>query len=157
MAENNINPIGIVIDDGRRRVPITNSYGDEIGVFYFNPTDMNIIERYNNLAKSFDTIIEPLTKIPDSEDENESDEIKENRLEALNEAKDRLNTAVNELFGGDAAGAFFGTIHPFSPVGGKFYCEIVLESVGNYISEQFKIETAKVNSRIEKYTSRYKR
>ncbi len=148
-------PIGIKIDDGRRRVPITNNYDDEVGVFYFNPTDINIIERYNKLAKNFDEILKPLEDLPDADEDN--DENDEKRLEAMNEARDRLNNAVNELFGADCAGAFFGTIHPFSPVEGKFYCEVVLESVGQYISEQFKKETEKVSQRVEKYTNRYQR
>ena len=43
-------PLSITVDDGFQRIPITNKYGDEIGVFYFNPTDIGIIERYNSLA-----------------------------------------------------------------------------------------------------------
>ena len=153
MADNNIKPMGIVVDDGRRRVPITNIYGDEIGVFYFNPTDMNIIERYNKLAKSFDTILEPLEQIKDDSDNEDANNI---RMEAYKEAENRLNEAINELFGADASGAFFGNVNPFSPNEGKFYCERVLEVVGKYIADQFKVETEKLNSRIDKYTRKYK-
>lgn len=156
MADN-IKPLGIKVDDGRRRVPITNSYDDEVGVFYFNPTDINIIERYNNLAKNFNHVLEPLENLPDS-DENSNDEgIDMQRIDALNEAKNRLGEAVNELFGADCVEAFFGSIHPFSPVDGKFYCEVVLEAVGKYISEQFKVETEKVSKRVAKYTNKYMR
>lgn len=153
MADNNIKPMGIVVDDGRRRVPITNIYGDEIGVFYFNPTDMNIIERYNKLAKSFDTILEPLERIKDDSDSEDANNI---RMEAYTEAENRLNEAINALFGADASGAFFGNVNPFSPNEGKFYCERVLEVVGKYIADQFKVETEKLNSRIDKYTRKYK-
>lgn len=150
MSDNNITAMGIRVDDGRRRVPITNVYGDEVGVFYFNPTDINIIERYNNVIKRFDTVLEPL--------ENMSGTGKDDiNLDAINEAKERLFSAVNEMFGGDMAGAFFGDINPFSPVDGKFYCEVVIEAVGKYISEQFKKETETINSRVEKYTSKYKK
>lgn len=156
MADN-IKPFGIKVDDGRRRVPITNSYDDEVGVFYFNPTDINIIERYNNLAKNFNHVLEPLENLPDS-DENANDEgIDMQRIDALNEAKNRLCEAVNELFCADCVEAFFGSIHPFSPFDGKFYCEVVLEAVGKYISEQFKVETEKVSKRVAKYTNKYTR
>ena len=41
MAEEKIlNFNGIVVDDGGVEVPIRNKRGDEIGVFYFNPTDI---------------------------------------------------------------------------------------------------------------------
>lgn len=153
MADNKIMPVmGIKVDDGRRRVPITNLYGDEVGVFYFNPTDTNIIKRYNEFAKSLDYVFEPLESLPDSESENNVDV--EN---ALTEAENRLNEAVNKLFGGEAAGAFFGSIPPFSATDGVFYFEKVIQSVGEYISAQFNAETSKINTRIEKYTKKYKR
>ena len=133
----------IVVDDGSRRVPIKNVHGEEIGVFHFHPTDIGIIERYNRMVESFDEITRPLEQFA-GEDEAA-------QAEALREAEARLCEAVNALFGGDAAGAFFGSMHPFSPVGGTFYCEAVLKAVGQYISEQFDEETAKFSGRAAKY------
>ena len=134
----------IVVDDGSRRVPIVNVDGEEIGVFRFHPTDIGIIERYNDMVSRFDEITEPLKGFA-----GEADEAKQ--AEALKEAEKRLFEAVNELFGGDAAGAFFGGMHPFSPVGGAFYCEAVLKAVGEYISGQFDAETARFSGRTAKY------
>ena len=133
----------IVVDDGSRRVPIHNALGEEIGQFRFHPTDIGIIERYNRMVEHFDEITRPLEQFA-GEDEAA-------QAEALREAEKRLYEAVNGLFGGDAAGAFFGEMHPFSPVGGAFYCEAVLKAVGAYISEQFDAETARFSSRMEKY------
>lgn len=134
----------ITVDDGSRRVPIHNVHGEEIGVFYFHPTDIGIIERYNRMVDGFDEITKPLAQFAGEGDEAA-------QAEALREAERRLCEAVNGLFGGDATGAFFGSMHPFSPVGGAFYCEAVLKAVGQYISEQFDAETAKFSSRAEKY------
>lgn len=148
--------LSITVDDGFQRIPINNKYGDEIGVFYFNPTDIGIIERYNTLADTFDAITEPLQAVDDSA--NDTDEEKEaKQLEALNEATKRLYAAVDKLFGGNAAEAFFGKVHPFSPVDGNFYCETVLQTVGKFISEQFDMETKKMSARVEKYTNRAQR
>ncbi len=133
----------IVVDDGSRRVPIQNAQGEEIGVFRFHPTDIGIIERYNRMVERFDEITKPLERFV-GEDEDK-------QAEALKEAEKRLFEAVNELFGGDAAGAFFGSMHPFSPVGGAFYCEAVLKAVGEYISGQFDAETARFSGRTAKY------
>ena len=134
----------ITVDDGSRRVPIHNIHGEEIGVFYFHPTDIGIIERYNRMVGGFDEITRPLEQL-------DADATDEAQAQALREAEKRLCEAVNALFGGDAAGAFFGSMHPFSPVGGAFYCEAVLKAVGQYISEQFDAETARFSSRAEKY------
>ena len=145
MAENRIENIAaITVDDGSRRVPIHNIHGEEIGVFYFHPTDIGIIERYNDMVSRFDEITEPLKGFA-----GEADEAKQ--AEALKTAEEKLYEAVNGLFGGDAAGAFFGSMHPFSPVGGAFYCEAVLKAVGEYISGQFDAETAKFSDRAKQY------
>ena len=114
--------LNITVDDGYQRVPINNKYGDEIGVFYFNPTDIGIIERYNTLADKFNAITEPLEAVESIEGEN-ADELEARQLKALDEAKKRLYEAVDELFGGNAAEAFFGKVHPFSPVGVKKYTQ----------------------------------
>ena len=157
MADNikNMN-LSIAVDDGYRRVPITNEYGDEIGVFYFNPTDIGIIERYNKLAETFDAITEPLEAVQNAADLS-TEELEDKQVEALREAKERLYAAVDELFGGNAAEAFFGKVHPFSPVEGNFYCENVLQVVGEFIGKQFDTETKKMSARVEKYTNRAQR
>ena len=148
--------LNITVDDGYQRVPITNKYGDEIGVFYFNPTDIGIIERYNTLAETFDAITEPLEAVNDAENAD-PDIIEARQIEALDTAKERLYEAVDKLFGGNAAEAFFGKVHPFSPVDGNFYCENVLQAVGEFISKLFDSETKKLSARVEKYTNRAQR
>ena len=148
--------LSITVDDGFQRIPINNKYGDEIGVFYFNPTDIGIIERFNTLAETFDSITEPLQAAEDAAGGTD-EEIEARQIAALTEAKERLYDAVDKLFGGNAAEAFFGKVHPFSPVDGKFYSEIVLQTVGQFISEQFDVETKKMSARVEKYTNRAQR
>jgi len=148
--------MNITVDDGYKRVPINNTYGDEIGVFYFNPTDIGIVQRYNKLASTFDAITEPLESLNNSEG-LEGEELEARQLAGLEEATERLYKAVNELFGADMAGAFFGKVNPFSPVDGAFYCEQALQAVGNFISQQFDAETEKFAKRVEKYTNRAQR
>ncbi len=157
MAENIKNFPGameIVVDDGSVEVPIKNRHGDTLGVFYFRPTDMGIIDRYNQLAGEFENITAPLENLDINPDGTSGGD--EAAAAAMKEAEGRLYEACNKLFGGNMAEAFFGKMHPFSPVGGKFYCENALESVGQYISRQFAREVKKVNSRMDKYTHGYK-
>ena len=137
----------ITVDDGSRRVPIENVRGEEIGAFTFHPTDIGIIERYNRLAGTFDAVTEPLEALGDGEATSDG-----RYREALEEARRRVCAAVDELFGGaGAAEAFFGSVHPFSPVDGEFYCTQVLNAVGEYIGRQFETETARFSDRARKY------
>lgn len=143
----------IVVDDGSERVPIRNTFGDEIGVFRFHPTDVGIVNRYNEIAGKFDQITEPLERADIGADGAASDEFDEESIAALNEAEKRLYEAVDYLFGGEMSKAFFGSMHPFSPVGGRFYCELAIEAVGQFISDRFEVQTDAITKRIEKYTA----
>ena len=158
MAEeikNNQNFTGIVVDDGSVRESIRNKHGEEIGVFYFRPTDVGIIDRYNKIAADFEKITAPLENVSINPD-GTVDEKDEAERAAMQEATKRLYDACNFLFDGNFAEAFFGSMHPFSLVNGRFYCENALDAVGKYISRQFDREVAKVNNRVSRYTHGYK-
>ena len=150
MVNKNVN-LSITVDDGSRRVPILNTEGEEIGAFRFHPTDIGIIERFNRLADRFASITEPLEAIP--LDGDGAADLEDPKLtEALKEAEKRLSEAVNELFNSDdAAAAFFGKMHPFSPVNGEFYATQVLQQVGAFIGAQFDTETKALSKRARKY------
>ena len=151
MADVKNGSFSITVDDGARRVPIMNMDGEEIGAFRFHPTDIGIIDRYNRMAEQFDAITAPLEGL--SVPEGGEMEVTDPKLtEALDEARNRLYEAVNGLFGSeDAAAAFFGKMHPFSPVNGEFYCTQVLQKVGEFISAQFDTETKAMSKRLGKY------
>lgn len=156
MAEEKIiNFNGITVDDGSVEVPIRNKQQEVIGAFIFRPTDIGIIERYNKVIGDFDEITAPLESANIKAD-GTVDEKDEAEMKAMKEAEQRLYDACNYLFGGNFAEAFFGKMHPFSPVNGRFYCENALSAVGQYISHQFDREVKKVNSRVERYTHGYR-
>ena len=157
MAENvkNQNFTGIVVDDGSVRESILNKHGEEIGVFYFRPTDVGMIDRYNKMAADFDKITAPLENVNINPD-GSVDEKNEAEMAAMEEAVKRVYDACNYLFDGNFSEAFFGKMHPFSPVNGRFYCENALDAVGKYISRQFDREVTKVNNRVNRYTHGYR-
>lgn len=157
MAENKTvqQNLSIVVDDGSERVPILNKHGDEIGVFYIRPTDIGIIDRYNKVVKDFDKITAPLENVNINPD-GSVDEKDEAEKAAMDEAVKNLNKACDYLFDGNMSEAFFGKMHPFSPVKGRFYCENALNAVANFISHQFNREVAKINNRMERYTHGYR-
>lgn len=144
--------MGIVIDDGSVRQPIINTHGDEIGVFYFRPTDLGILERYNKVIADFDKITEPLERTNINPDGTAGDDAS---AAALAEATKRLYEAVNYLFGGNMSEAFFGKMNPFSPVKGRFYCEHALDAVGKFIEAEFEVEGKMLERRMAKYTQDY--
>ena len=148
------NEFELVVDDGTRRIPIKNTLGDEVGVFYFRPTDIGIIQRYKKIADSFADVVKPLENVNINPDGTSDDDIGN---EALEEAREKLYEKIDYLFDAKCSEAFFGSMNPFSPVNGLFYCENVLNSVAAFIGKQFDAEVKKINKRVGKYTSSYKR
>ena len=144
----------IVVDDGSKKVPILNTFGDEIGMFYFRPTDLGIIERYNAVAADFDKIVEPLQAVNITK-EGKAEDGDDEGFKALKEAEKLLFEACDQIFGDGMSAAFFGSMNPFSPVGGVFYCEKVLDQLGSFLSAQFLAETEKINKRVNKYVGKY--
>ncbi len=155
MNEFEKNGLGIVVDDGYKRVPVYNKLGKEIGHFDFNPTDIGIIDRYNNAAGDFPKITAPLENI-DINADGSVDENDDAAMKAMEEAKKNLFEVFDYIFGGNMSEAFFGSVNPFSPCNGKFYCENALDVVGRFISKQFDKEIQQMNNRVDKYTHGYR-
>lgn len=145
----------IVVDDGRRRVPIVNQDGKEIGEFYFMPTDVGIIQRVRNMQDEFANITKPLENVNINAD-GTTDESDDAQVAILHEAEERLYSALNKVLNADVAGAFFSDINPFSPVNGGFYCTNVIAGITQFVNKAFDKELKTRSKNIEKYTKRYK-
>lgn len=135
----------LMIDDGSKRVPIVNLYGDEVGEFYLNPTDLGIYERYQKMTEEIEKIMEPLENSGEIENMGQF-------AEATEAIKGRVFDALDKLFGYEGAAArLFGTRHPLTPVGGEFYLQRVLELVGREINAAFETEAEAFSANVKKY------
>lgn len=143
----------ITIDDGSIDIPIQNQYGERIGVFRFNPADINIVNRYNEVADKFSEVVKPLIDANISP-EGEGEDAESVRL--LNEAGDKMVELMDYVLNGNSREAFFGKTHIFTPVGGMFYCEKVYEAIGAFISQRFASEVKRVNVRLTQHIHGYR-
>ena len=98
--------------------------------------------------------ITPLTNASIKSDGTADEEV-DGAVEAVQEAQKRLGDLLDFIFDGNAAEAFFSGMRPFSPIGGRFYYEIALESLGNFITARYKDEGKKLNKRVLDYTKKY--
>lgn len=147
----------IVIDDGRRRVPIVNLDGEEVGAFYFMPTDIGIIQRLRNMEEEFKDITKPLENVHINPD-GTADVSDEEEVAILQEAENRLYAAMNKVLNADVASAFFASVNPFSKtINGDFYCLNVVEGIAQFINKAFDKSNNTRSKNIEKYTKRYKK
>ena len=142
----------ITVDDGSTRVPIVNKAGDEIGVFYFKPTDMNLIKRCNEIGPAIDDVAASLSKLEERVDGENTTEKTE---EVLKDAEQKLCDLIDYLFDGNASEAFFGKTNPFSLINGEFYFQSVFDIVTDFITKQFNAEAKRMTNNVSKYTNKY--
>lgn len=138
----------IIIDDGTREYLITNQYGQEICRVHFRPGDVSLVGRYKEMRDEFHNIIAPLAEIDITATGEAANEA---GLEALTRADENFRATLNKLLDSDDAGDIFQKRNPFSSVGGKFFCELVLEALGTIIREVSAEEAAASEKRVAKY------
>jgi hypothetical protein len=137
-----------VIDDGTREIPIKNKFGKLICNIYIRPADISILERYNKLTDDFEEIVKPLQSVninPDGTAKFEEE------WAAIKAAENELKKRINAVFDMEEADEIFKTRNPFSSVNGKFFCENVLEVIGNIITESIEDAFEESEKRTEKY------
>ena len=143
----------IVVSDGKRSIPIKNQLGEQIGVFRYNPTDINMVNRYNEIADKFADVTKPLEKAGITTDgQGEDDE----SIEIVNEVEANLIELMDYMLDGNSREAFFSVTHALTPVGGQFYFEKVFESIGAFLEKKFNAELSAMNNRVEKHTHGYR-
>lgn len=139
-----------VIDDGTREIPLVNKFGKLICNIYIRPADLSILDRYNQLSTDFSDIVAPLKAL---DIKNDGTATFEADWGVLKSVEAELKRRINALFDMDEADDIFAKRNPFSSVGGKFFCESVIETIGGIIVKAVEDEMAQSKSRTDKYLS----
>ena len=121
----------ITIDDGTREYTLENKFGQEICKLHFRPADFSIAERYNAMRGSFDDIVKPLESTTTNADGTAR---MDEDVKVLHEVDMAFRAKINELLDMDDADSIFCKRNPFSSVGGRFFCENVLDAIGDLIA-----------------------
>ncbi len=146
MSDKNI--LRAVVDDGTREIPIVNKFGKTICKVYFRPADYSIIDRYNELVKEFDTLVEPLKDISIK---NDGTAVFEKDWEILKNVENVVKQKLNELFDMEEADEIFAKRNAFSSVGGEFFCLHVINALGDVITTAISNEAKLSKKRMDKY------
>ena len=132
----------IFIDDGSKIYDIVNKNGKRLGKFEFRPADTNIIKRYEEVVKFYNSYNVPEGKVLGVEEQNKIEK----------EVIDKMSY----LIGADAEEAFFTILGAFSPLAsGELFIENVLKSISKVIEQELAVRTSKVQRRVNKYVAKY--
>ena len=119
--------------------------------FFTAGTFLRFYMPLKGLQDEIEEIGKPLEDIDIGADGNAENVNDAKAVAVLDEAKDKLFAVVNKLFACEIADRLFGSMHPFSPVNGRFYFEHVLEVIGKVIDSEFGAEATRMNARVQKY------
>ena len=136
------------VDDGTREIPIENKFGKLICNIYIRPSDISILDRYEDVIKTLPEIVKPLEELSIKNDGTAN---VEDDWAVLKQVEKDLYGQLNYLFDMEEAEEIFAKRNPFSSVGGRFFCEIVIEAIGNIIESAVESEVKATQKRTEKY------
>lgn len=135
----------IKIDTGIKSYEIEDVTGNVVGVISFNPSDSNIIQKYNDVVSALEDYFNARKENAFTEEEF---------VAAQNVIVDKLG----ELIGKDSAKTIFDISGPFSPMqNGALYLENVVNALGGIIEKETKKRMKKVETRMDKYLQGYKK
>lgn len=138
----------IKINDGYKTYDIVNQDDKLLGSFSFNPSDTNIIHRYAEVVEALEKLE---LDISAKKDETSLDE-------AFKAVEAVVYEKINYLLNADVAENFFSIMGPFSPLAcGQYFIESVIDAIGQAISAETGARVKKINSKIQKHTSKYHR
>lgn len=138
----------IKINDGYKTYDIVNQDNKLLGSFSFNPSDTNIIHRHAEVVEALEKLE---LDISAKKDETSLDE-------AFKAVEAVVYEKINYLLNADVAENFFSIMGPFSPLAsGQYFIESVIDAIGQAISAETGARVKKINSKIQKHTSKYHR
>ena len=136
----------ITINTGFKTYDLVNEKDELLGQISFNPSDVNITQRYKK-------VVEELEKMDISEKpSNDTEDL----IESIRKTDEIIYEKINYLTNANIAETLFSIIGPFSPMPtGQYFVEYIMEVIGNIITQETGARVKKMNKRIQKHTSKY--
>lgn len=142
----------ILSNDIYETVRIKDHTGKVLSEFSFNPSDANIIERFENFSKGFGEIKK---QIEEYESANNSLDYS-NNMEKLNIINKNLHERLDYLLNTNAAESIFSVMGALSPLpSGEYYFSFILDQIGKKITNATGARIKKMDLKIQKHTAKY--
>lgn len=133
-------------------VRIKDSNGNVLSEFSFNPSDSNIVERYEEFKNMFPEIEK---RINEYESVNQPNGNYEKVKGILSQADAVIYEQFNKLLNADVAKDIFSVMGPLSPTPYGYYMTFILENILEAINKATGAKLKKMESKVAKYTAKY--
>lgn len=128
------------VKTGALNVILTNENDEEIGRFPFNPVDLNIVRRYEEVVAN-------LEKMELPEDATEQD---------ILELSDKLEGQIDYLLNSKASKSVFAICNPLTLTeSGDFFVENIIVEIADIIEQVTDQRIKKKQTKIKRATSKY--
>lgn len=128
------------VKTGALNVILTNEGDEEIGRFPFNPVDLNIVRRYEEVVTN-------LEKMELPEDATEQD---------ILELSDKLEGQIDYLLNSKASKSVFAICNPLTLTeSGDFFIENIIVEIADIIEQVTNKRIKKKQAKIKRATSKY--
>lgn len=142
----------ILSKDIYETVRIKDHTGRVLSEFSFNPSDANIVGRYEEFIKGFDDLRNQIQAYEDSEKNNKYDK----NVEKLDVINNNIYERVDFLLNADAAKSIFSVMGPLSPLpSGDYYFTFILEQISKKITNATGARMQKIEMKVKKHTAKY--
>lgn len=143
----------ILQKDVYETVCIKRNDGKVLSKFSFNPSDANIVDRYEMFVNGLDELGE---KITDYEKMSEGKNNQEKALDAIRKINKDIYQRINHLLNEDVADSIFSVMGPLSPLpSGDYYFMFIVEQIGIKVNNASGQRMKKVEMKIKKHTKKY--
>lgn len=130
------------VKTGALNVVLTNENDEEIGRFPFNPVDLNIVRRYEEVVAN-------LEKMELPEDATEQD---------ILELSDKLEGQIDYLLNSKASKSVFAICNPLTLTeNGDFFIENIIVEIADIIEQVTDQRIKKKQAKIKRATSKYQK
>lgn len=132
-------------------IKIKDHTGKVLSQFSFNPSDANIIERYDKFVEGFDKLSKEIMDYENSDSKSTEDGKK--MLQAINE---KINNSVDYLLNAEVSGNIFSVMGALSPLpSGDYYLTFIIDQIGKKIENATGARMKQIDMKVKKYTSKY--
>lgn len=145
----------ILSKDILETVRIKDHTGKILSEFSFNPSDANIVDRYEEFVNGFEALRDEIVAYEEANEKSGDYDKEREKLYLINK---KIHESINHLVNADVADNIFSVMGALSPLpSGDYYFTFIVEQIGQKIQNATGARMEKMDMKIRKHTAKYHR